>query len=102
VEQRFIQFFPGAPFANLGASSFSSPAAPVSTPGVSSSTIQTSVTLLERKPLLISRKRKSTGLYLYIFFQELKVPSCQIGSAREWYHWKGLKKDINLYMFLIF
>ncbi len=32
----------------------------------------------------------------------LKVPSDQIGSAGEWYHWIGLKKDINRYMFLIF
>jgi len=32
----------------------------------------------------------------------LKVPSGQIGSAWEWYHWKALEKDINRYMFLIF
>ncbi len=32
----------------------------------------------------------------------LKVPSGQIGSAWEWYHWIGLWKDINRYMFLIF
>jgi hypothetical protein len=32
----------------------------------------------------------------------LKVPSGQIGSAWEWYHWIGLEKDINSYMFLIF
>jgi hypothetical protein len=25
----------------------------------------------------------------------LKVPSGQIGSAREWYHWTGLERDIN-------
>jgi hypothetical protein len=29
------------------------------------------------------------------------VPSGQIGSASEWYHWKGLEKDINRYRFLI-
>ena len=32
----------------------------------------------------------------------LKVPSGQIGSAWEWYHWKALLKDINRFMFLIF
>jgi hypothetical protein len=32
----------------------------------------------------------------------LKVPSGQIGSASEGYHWKGLEKDINHYKFLIF
>jgi len=32
----------------------------------------------------------------------LKVPSVQIGSAWEWYHWIGPEKDINRYKFLIF
>ncbi len=32
----------------------------------------------------------------------LKVPSGLIGSAWEWYHWKGIEKDINRYRFLIF
>ncbi len=32
----------------------------------------------------------------------LNVPSGQIGSAWEWYHWIGLEKDINRYMFSIF
>jgi hypothetical protein len=32
----------------------------------------------------------------------LKVPSGQIGSAWEWYHWIGLEKDINRYRFLIY
>ena len=32
----------------------------------------------------------------------LKVPSGQIGSAWEWYHWIGLKKDINRFRFFIF
>ncbi len=32
----------------------------------------------------------------------LKVPSGQIRSAWEWYHWKSLEKDINRYMFFIF
>jgi hypothetical protein len=32
----------------------------------------------------------------------LKVPSGQIRSALEWYHWIGLEKDINRYRFLIF
>ncbi len=32
----------------------------------------------------------------------LKVPSGQIGSKWEWYHWKALEKDINRYKFLIF
>ncbi len=32
----------------------------------------------------------------------LQVPSGQIGSKWEWYHWKALEKDINRYMFLIF
>ncbi len=40
--------------------------------------------------------RKSTSK------SEIKVPSGQIGSAWEWYHWISLKKDINRYMFLIF
>ncbi len=29
----------------------------------------------------------------------LKVPSGHIGSAWEWHHWIGLKKDINRYSF---
>jgi hypothetical protein len=32
----------------------------------------------------------------------LKVPSGQIGSAREWYHWIELEKDINRYRFFYF
>ncbi len=28
-------------------------------------------------------------------FQIKGVPSGQIRSAREWYHWIGLEKDIN-------
>jgi len=32
----------------------------------------------------------------------LKVPSGQIGSAWEWYHWIGLEKDINRYGFSFF
>jgi hypothetical protein len=32
----------------------------------------------------------------------LKVPSGQIGSKWEWYHWKALEKDMNRYKFLIF
>ncbi len=32
----------------------------------------------------------------------LKVPSGQIGSTWEWYHWISLEKDINHYRFLIF
>ena len=32
----------------------------------------------------------------------LKVPSVQIGSAWEWYHWIGLEKDINRYRILFF
>ncbi len=31
-----------------------------------------------------------------------KVQYSQIGSASEWYHWKGLEKDINRYRFFIF
>ncbi len=34
--------------------------------------------------------------------EDLKVPSGQIGSAREWYHWIGLEKKINRYMFFYF
>jgi hypothetical protein len=33
--------------------------------------------------------------------RHLKVPSGQIRSAREWYHWIGLDKDIHRYKFLI-
>jgi hypothetical protein len=33
---------------------------------------------------------------------DLKVPSGQIGSKWEWYHWKAFEKDINRYKFLIF
>jgi hypothetical protein len=36
------------------------------------------------------------------FFQDLKVPSGQIGFAWEWYHWIGLTKFINRYRFFIF
>ncbi len=32
----------------------------------------------------------------------LKVPSGQIGSTWEWYHWIGLEKDINHYSFWFF
>jgi hypothetical protein len=32
----------------------------------------------------------------------LKVPSGRIRSAREWYHWIGLEKDINRHRILIF
>ncbi len=32
----------------------------------------------------------------------LKVPSGQIESAWEWYHWIGLQKDIDRYRFFIF
>ncbi len=39
---------------------------------------------------------------LHILLQLLKVPSDQIGSAWEWYHWIGLEKDINHYRFFIF
>ncbi len=38
----------------------------------------------------------------YKRFDPLKVPSGQIGSAWEWYHWIGLEKDINRYMFDFF
>jgi hypothetical protein len=37
-----------------------------------------------------------------VFAYYLKVPSGQIGSKWEWYHWKALEKDINRYKFLIF
>ncbi len=33
---------------------------------------------------------------------DLKVPSGQIGSKWEWYHWIALEKDINRYKFWIF
>jgi hypothetical protein len=32
----------------------------------------------------------------------LKVPSAQIGSAWEWYHWIGREKDLNRYRFFYF
>jgi hypothetical protein len=32
----------------------------------------------------------------------LKVPSGQIGSTWEWYHWIGLEKDINRFWFFNF
>jgi hypothetical protein len=32
----------------------------------------------------------------------LKVPSSQIGSTWEWYHWIGLEKDVNRYRFWFF
>ncbi len=35
-------------------------------------------------------------------FGILKVPSGQIGSTWEWYHWIGLERDINLYRFFNF
>ncbi len=36
------------------------------------------------------------------YVQPWKVPSGQIVSTWEWYHWIGLKKVINHYRFLIF
>jgi hypothetical protein len=52
-----------------------------------------------------SRVTPSAPLQLFHLFYilfDLKVPSGQIGSALDWYHWKGLEKDINRYRFLIF
>ena len=45
--------------------------------------------------------QNKTFLYRETGSFTLKVPSGQIGSAWEWYHWKALLKDINRYMFLI-
>ena len=42
------------------------------------------------------------GFCLSRTFKLLKVPSGQIGSTWEWYHWISLEKDINRYRFLIF
>ncbi len=47
-------------------------------------------------------KFKTFCLCLCYFFHLLKVPSGQIGSAWESYHWIGLEKDINRHRFLIF
>ncbi len=44
----------------------------------------------------------STFSFSKKFFCYLKVPSGQIGSSWDWYHWIGLEKDINRYRFLIF
>jgi hypothetical protein len=38
----------------------------------------------------------------YIDGIAVAVPSGQIGSTGEWYHWIGLEKNINHYRFLIF
>ncbi len=53
--------------------------------------------------------KSATALYLFYLYMNFKllrfsirVPSGQIGSKWEWYHWKALEKDINRYMFLIF
>jgi hypothetical protein len=47
---------------------------------------------------------KLPQFWIYPVYEKfcLKVPSGQIGSARKWYHWIALEKDINRYMFLIF
>ena len=44
----------------------------------------------------------TTFLFIIVLLRSLKVPSGQIGSAWECYHWIGLEKDINRSMFLIF
>ncbi len=36
----------------------------------------------------------------FLFFKG--IPSSQIGSAWEWYHWIGLEKDINHYRIFVF
>ncbi len=36
-----------------------------------------------------------------IVLPQLKVPSGQIGSTWEWYHWIGIEKNINSYRLLI-
>ncbi len=41
-------------------------------------------------------------LILIFYFYTVKVPSGQIRSAWEWYHWIGQEKGINHYRFLIF
>ncbi len=43
-----------------------------------------------------------SAVLLQTFVFNLKVPSGQIGSKWELYHWKALEKDINRYKFLIF
>jgi hypothetical protein len=43
-----------------------------------------------------------TKIYILVLTFSLKVPSGQIGSKREWYHWIGLEKDINRYSFSTF
>ncbi len=51
-----------------------------------------------------SLKNFNTNKGIPLFFSSilLKVPSGQIGSTWEWYHWKALEKYINHNMFLIF
>ncbi len=39
---------------------------------------------------------------MYCTVSDLKVPSGQIGSTWEWYHWIGIEKNINRYRFIIF
>ena len=43
-----------------------------------------------------------TKISILVLTFSLKVPSGQIGSKREWYHWIGLEKDINRYSFSTF
>ncbi len=50
----------------------------------------------------MQRGAKTAAFLTFVHFS-LKVPSGQIGSAWEWYHWIGFEeKDINRYGFLIF
>jgi hypothetical protein len=54
--------------------------------------------------IILFKKKISIFVYQFGMFDNvcLKVPSGQIGSKWEWYHWKAHEKDINRYMFLIF
>ncbi len=58
--------------------------------------------LIDWADFLLIFKRAETSVYNIGKFVLLKVPSSQIGSAWEWYHWIGLEKDINRFRFLIF
>jgi hypothetical protein len=57
--------------------------------------------ILDKSQIKVSVKIFAT-LDCFSELVALKVPSGQIGSAGEWYHWIGLEKDINRYMFFIF
>jgi hypothetical protein len=51
-------------------------------------------TSLNSKPMIFFKEYNGLHNFPTLFIPlNLKVPYGQIGSASEWYHWKGLEKD---------